>query len=425
MANIALFKYPHPLPTFPLMHIAIIGSGAAGLVSAWLLQPYHQVEILEREPIPGGHVRTLNRNVKGSGLPPEVSIENGVLGFHRESYPTVIRLMEKLKVPLLDDQPSARLYRGQSAYPVSLKTLWRNAKFSSLGRRAQDAVTLIGMALAHRRFLKELSKHGIRPDVESILTQNNTLRELQKAVLMLSFSTPYDAVDQLPARLVEPYFRALIHREWCYVEGGVFRYMEEILRGFKGKLHLNVEIMSVVRHPSGVELVFQNGERRAFDKVIFAIPPGKILSMLHQPTDAERMAFAPWKNREFVTIAHTDDQMYNGFDKVPRTPMDLFSSNHVVGYNTSMNAPYGLPADIPYSFAYNLEKYIRPEKILHRTVHTVPAYDDASWDTRERIVAMQGERHSYYAGAWLGNALHEGAVSSAVNVARLLGGQWD
>ena len=47
------------------MKIAIIGGGASGMVTAYLLNKKgHNVTVFEKQPILGGHIRTLNKNVK-------------------------------------------------------------------------------------------------------------------------------------------------------------------------------------------------------------------------------------------------------------------------------------------------------------------------------------------------------------------------
>lgn len=67
------------------MKIAIIGGGASGLITAYLLHQQHEVTVYEKKAVLGGKVRTLNKNVLGTSVPREVAIENGVLGFS-ESY---------------------------------------------------------------------------------------------------------------------------------------------------------------------------------------------------------------------------------------------------------------------------------------------------------------------------------------------------
>jgi predicted NAD/FAD-binding protein len=40
---------------------------------------------------------------------------------------------------------------------------------------------------------------------------------------------------------------------------------------------------------------------------------------------------------------------------------------------------------------------------------------------RNEVIDTNGENHTYYAGAYLGDGLHEGAIASAMRVAQLIG----
>ena len=77
------------------MRVAIIGGGSAGLVTAHLLDGVHDVTLFEREPILGGHVRTLNRNV-ATDLDGGLVLDAGVIEFERHNFPTLLRLFDAL-----------------------------------------------------------------------------------------------------------------------------------------------------------------------------------------------------------------------------------------------------------------------------------------------------------------------------------------
>lgn len=412
------------------MRIAIIGAGASGLVTAWLLQQRFEVEVFEKSFIPGGHVRTLNRNVPCPEMPANVCIENGVLGFHRQSYPHFFRLMEKLQVPLLDDKPKACLYIGRSEYPVTPKTLLRSITAFNLLRKIKEIVKLLQMNNAYKRFEASLEQLIVDTPPEAptgpLLSPNTEMKAFQRAMLMLSFSTPIEHVDALPAGLTLPFLAALKYPDWSYVKGGVYHYLEILLNDFRGVVHLNASINHVSRSPQNVELHLADGQVRVFDKVVFATSPGKLLDLIQNPSEAEQRCFAPWHDRSFETIAHTDRSVYNGFDIVKRTPMDFFVNQKTqeAGYNTSMNQSYGLPESPGYAFAYHLEDRIDSRNVLDRQEHVVPVYTGEAFATRPEIKGIQGENQCYYVGAWLGNGLHEGAVSSAVEVAVKLGAEW-
>ena len=81
------------------MRIAIVGGGASGLVAAYLIGNRHEVHLFESAPNLGGHVRTLGQNVKADILPAGQVCENGPLGFHVDTSPTLMRLLTELRIP--------------------------------------------------------------------------------------------------------------------------------------------------------------------------------------------------------------------------------------------------------------------------------------------------------------------------------------
>jgi predicted NAD/FAD-binding protein len=48
-------------------------------------------------------------------------------------------------------------------------------------------------------------------------------------------------------------------------------------------------------------------------------------------------------------------------------------------------------------------------------------YSTESFKYRDEVIATNGENHIYHAGSYLGDGLHEGAITSAFRVAQLLG----
>ncbi len=80
------------------MKIAIIGGGAAGMTTAYLLDGVHDVTVFEKQPILGGNIRTLNKNVTDVELPPNIIIDNGVIEFQRDHFVNFHKLMHKLGV---------------------------------------------------------------------------------------------------------------------------------------------------------------------------------------------------------------------------------------------------------------------------------------------------------------------------------------
>ncbi|MFI8607438.1 NAD(P)-binding protein, partial [Pseudomonas sp. NPDC077649] len=76
------------------MKIAIIGSGIAGLTSAYLLNRQHEIQVFEASDWVGGHTHTVDVEVDGRAY----AIDTGFIVFNDWTYPNFIRLLEQLGV---------------------------------------------------------------------------------------------------------------------------------------------------------------------------------------------------------------------------------------------------------------------------------------------------------------------------------------
>ena len=169
----------------------------------------------------------------------------------------------------------------------------------------------------------------------------------------------------------------------------------------------------------------ENGESLSFDKVVFAVTPEQVLKLLGDASDDEQRRFGAWQENQLETVIHTDISFYKHFGISYYSEFDVFQTDthgHY-GYNAYLNRLYGIDASkYPhYSLAYNLDKRINPDKIIHRQQHNTPLYSVAAIRYRHEVIANNGENHTYHAGAYLGEGLHEGAISSAFAISELLG----
>ena len=78
------------------LRIAVVGSGIAGLGTAWLLQKQgHAVTVFEAAPRLGGHTHTVDVTLEGITHP----VDTGFLVFNDRTYPNLIALFAELGVP--------------------------------------------------------------------------------------------------------------------------------------------------------------------------------------------------------------------------------------------------------------------------------------------------------------------------------------
>ncbi|MFM7009649.1 MAG: NAD(P)-binding protein, partial [Betaproteobacteria bacterium] len=74
--------------------IAVVGSGIAGLASAWLLKDKYRVSLFEAGSYFGGHSNTVDVTLEGCTHP----VDTGFLVHNDLTYPNLIQLFKHLNV---------------------------------------------------------------------------------------------------------------------------------------------------------------------------------------------------------------------------------------------------------------------------------------------------------------------------------------
>lgn len=402
------------------MRIAIVGGGASGMVTAYLLdQQGHQVTVFEKQPMLGGHIRTLNKNVVPNHADCAQVLENGVLEFP-SAFHNFIALMKQLNVALEPVDIGSGLFFPDGHHILSGAMIRRN--FTGLQRLieylrldtlyARSAGFWVRMQFPKMQdFYDQSMGQHLRLDCE----RNTWL----KLLAMYSYSTPYDLIDNFPAELVIPALRQYIFAKWFRVQGGVYSYIEKILQRFRGKIFLDVAVKNINRTTGGVTLECWDSHQ-SFDKVVFATPPDQLLKLLADPTPAETRRFEHWQPNYARTFLHADTSMYAPYGIAQPSEFDFFKTEQGWGYNAFLNQLCDIESGQCYSLAFNLASLINKDKIIHIQEHHTPLYTTTSFHYRDEIVETNGENSTYHVGAYLSDGLHEGAVISAMRVAHLI-----
>jgi uncharacterized protein len=404
------------------MRIAIVGGGASGMATAyWLDKQKHHVTVFEKQPILGGHIRTLNKNILPNQSECNEILENGVLEFPTVFY-NFVALMEELGVELEPVEIGSALFFQNGRHFLSKVAIDKN--FTGIQRLieylrldalyARSAGFLIKMRFSHTH---DFYDRPLSEPLNNACIRNTWL----KLLTMYSYSIPFEIIDHCPAELAIPMLREYASVNWVRIKGGVYSYIEKILERFRGEILTNVEIGSIFRGSDGVKFVLSSGEIQEFDKVVFATPPDQVMKLLSDPTDAETKRFSAWKANYATTLLHSDTSMYDRYGIRKLSEFDFFETDKGWGYNASLNQLCGISSAREYSLAFQLDELIAKEQVIHIQKHHTPLYTVESFRYRDEVVATNGENHTYHAGAYLGDGLHEGAITSALRVAKLIG----
>ena len=404
------------------MRIAVIGAGASGLVAAYRLQAHADVIVFEKQAEAGGHIRTLGRNVAVAALPGGAPFENGVLGFHHKSYPALHALFDEIGVDYGIGQPDMALFEAGQFFPANPKHLLSPGVLMRLALSPDYVRRLRAMQRDYAPAVRRIVRHqGADVPLGDLLDAGGHMQTLLRLFFGLAFSTPWNETPALPASLVVPYMRAMKDPDWSFVRGGVYAWIEALRARSRFALHTGLGDVRLRRTQTGVE-INAGSSVAAFDAALIATSPGEVMKIVSDADAQERALFAPWRDRVFETVAHTDAGVYGAQRGAAKSPMDLFAGSGAAGpgYNSWQNGFLGLRGPVQRGFAHNLDAAIDPAKIVHRAAHRVPVYTVEAMATRAQIQAEMGRRHLWYAGAWLGNGLHEGAITSANAAAQSL-----
>ncbi|MBC7172018.1 MAG: FAD-dependent oxidoreductase [Polyangiaceae bacterium] len=378
----------------------------------------------------GGHVRTLGGNVACPALPPRVRLDAGVIEFGSDRFPTFRAFMKGLGVPI-EEMPGAgatclHLPEGKHYHsPDALR-----AEHGPGLELLRDGLHLCRLAVRRRRFLQAIGRAAPSVVCESAIERylrDDDFSTWIRALLMYAYSMPYEEVRRLSAAIAIPMLRAFLAPvRWARIPGGTSAYVDRVAQSLRRPPQLDARLRGVRRSAHGPHLIREDGHEELFDVVVIAVPPHRVLSLLLDASDDERAWFGAFEGGHVETLVHTDTALYEHRRLKWFSEFDLFelpSGGH--GYNAYLNRLAGLPTDRAphYSLAFQLDAEIDPAKIVHRQKHDVARYTDEALRTRDDLARRNGARSTWFAGAFLGDGLHEGAIRSAAAIADRLGGR--
>lgn len=414
--------------------IAIIGGGIAGLTSAHLLAPRHEITLFEKTDRLGGNAYT---HTTRDGY--EVDI--AVAAFGRAGYPKFYRLLDELGVETRRS-PGAfislhNLDTGKGLYitPWSLEGLVAQ-RFDLL--RLRHAAALMGLYVGLRGLLAMFDRdelHGLTlaEAIRRVPSVRGDGRRLLLSALCLMSSMSGAEVLAGPAEFFvgklrthndvlsprAPYsVRCMSHHTKSYVDA--------LARGFRDRVVLRADLARVLRDEQGVTLVDAAGEQRRFDQVVFACNADQALQLIDAPTSDERALLGAWRYKDGRVVLHRD---HSSFPPRALTQAYTFLYREAGGgFETSVSGALwrlpGVPADCPYLSSQHPNFPIDDALVEFETVLRTPIFDFEAVATQKRLPELNGKMRSYFCGSHFGYGLHEDALKSAVEVARMLGANW-
>lgn len=391
------------------------------MVAAYYLSKYgYSVTVYEKQAALGGNIRTLNRNVNVENLDPSVVLEGGVVEFSSK-FTHFLALMEELDIELEPLKVGSALFHRDAKRYLSPTVVAGNTHgFVSLLELLKVAsVYLSATWLWLRVNFKPSSQFHDKPFADYV-KEKRVKNTWLKLLTMYCYSIPYKQITKVPAELAIYILRNYMWADWKRIKGGVYRYIEKIESTLKGEVVLNANISCITRNNEGVTVSLTDNKEEHFDKLVFAVPPDQVLKLLSDPTEEELRYFGPWRENLAKTVVHCDPLIYKRYGIRKPSEFDFFQTEDGWGYNACLNRICGLPAEHQYNLAYNIDCLIAEENIIQTFEHHTPLYTVDALHYRNDVIRNNGKNHTYHAGAYLYDGLHEGAVISGKRVAELI-----
>ena len=417
----------------PGQRVAVVGSGVAGLVAAWRLDPVHDVTVFEAGDYPGGHTHTVTlERGPDAGTP----VDTGFIVMNLRNYPVLTRVFERLGVELRDstmtfgfhDERTGFQYAGTG--PAGLFAQPANLLRPSFHRLLADVVRF-GRRAKRDLAAGALADRALGEYVAGLGLSGRFRRDYLEPMGAAIWSAPPGAVADFPAEAFLRFFEnhGLLTLtdlpQWKTVAGGSHTYVRRMLAGFRGRVRLRAPVRQVRRLGDAVEVAAGAGGAERFDHVIVATHADQALRLLADPSDDERRLLGAWRYSRNHTLLHTDTRV------LPPRRAAWAAWNYVreaaagaddaVSVTYDMNTLQGLRTRERYLVSLNRRGPLDPARVVAEMEYTHPLYDFAALATQAELPALNGVRRTWFCGGYFGHGFHEDAARAGLEVARGFG----
>ena len=423
------------------MRVAIVGSGISGLAAAHALQSHAQVSLFEAGSWFGGHTHTVDVTLPTPQGPVTHGVDTGFLVFNERTYPRLIALFAELGVATVKSDMSfsvqvAKAFgdrplewsgsslntvfaqRANLGRPRFLRMLRDLLRFNRLATRTAQAgqeggmLQPLGEFLREQRFSDEFRDWYLLPMIGCI------------------WSCPTDQMLRFPVATLIRFchnhglLQVTDRPQWWTVAGGARNYVARILEQVPDK-RLNTPVRRVSRDGAGVVVVTDGGTER-FDQVVLATHPDQALALLADPSVQERQVLGAIRYQRNHAVLHTDTSV------LPQNRSAWAAWNYERAASASnpqdaqvclhywLNRLQPLPWRQPVVVSLNPAREIARTCIMGEYDYEHPVFDLAAIRAQRDVPLLQGQRRTWFCGAWMGYGFHEDGLKAGQLVGRML-----
>jgi predicted NAD/FAD-binding protein len=402
------------------MRIGIIGGGAAGLTTAWLLNNHHEVTLFERQNRLGGHAHTIEIERDGE----RIGIDAGFEFFSDVMFPTFRRLLSILDVTLKQYPLTVTFYTVDNRKlsmlpPVRNGTIvwsalkpWPLSQMVQLQqalRRARPLVDRADWSITIERFINQLP-----------LTQGFKDNFLFPFLLVGWGCRPdefkcFSAYDVLKYHVT--HLSSGFSAHWNDIVGGTQAYVNALAQTCT-RLKLSTGIRQVTRTGDNYVLLDTAGSTHECDHLIIATNAYEARALLAQVDGTEDIRRHLSKIEYFkTTIAvHGDRRLMPAQEKYWSVVNIRYD-----GTNSANTIWKSWKSHKPIFKSWVTHETDMPEPLYGIATYYHPKVNLNYFQAQQSLNGVQGRNNLWLAGMYMYDIdCHESAIMSAINVARRL-----
>ena len=422
------------------MKLAIVGSGISGLAVAHTLKDHADITVFESGDYFGGHTHTVDITLPTPQGLITHGVDTGFLVFNERTYPNLINLFAELQV---ETAPSNMSFSVKVPGAVNGKTLeWSGTDLNSVFAQRSNLVNprfwrMLADVMRFNALCTRIAKAQREQDLQQPLVDFLRTHKFSDAfrdwyflpMLGCIWSCPTDQMLQFPVATMIRFchnhglIQVTNRPQWFSVVGGARHYVEKILAGLHDK-RLSTPVRLIERDAQGVRII-TDGHAERFDEVVIATHTDQALGLLREPSGEERKVLGDIRYQDNRAVLHTDASV------LPANPKAWAAWNYERAASTEressrvclhylLNLLQRIPFAQPVVVSLNPLQSIDPATILGEYDYAHPVFDLKAIDAQKRVPLLQGQHHTWYAGAWTGYGFHEDGLKSGLQVGRAL-----
>jgi predicted NAD/FAD-binding protein len=422
------------------MKLAIVGSGISGLAVAHTLQNHADITVFEAGDYFGGHTHTVDITLPTPQGPITHGVDTGFLVFNERTYPNLINLFAELQV---ETAPSNMSFSVKVPGAMNGKTLeWSGTDLNSVFAQRSNLVNprfwrMLADVMRFNALCTRIANAQREQDLQQPLVEFLRTHKFSASfrdwyflpMLGCIWSCPTDQMLQFPVATMIRFchnhglIQVTNRPQWFSVVGGARHYVEKILAGVHDK-RLSTPVRLIERDAQGVRII-TDGHAERFDEVVIATHTDQALGLLREPSSEERKVLGDIRYQDNRAVLHTDASV------LPANPKAWAAWNYERAASTEressrvclhylINLLQIIPFAQPVVVSLNPLQPIDPATIVGEYDYAHPVFDLKAIDAQKRVPWLQGQHHTWYAGAWTGYGFHEDGLKSGLQVGRAL-----